>query len=128
MKKVERAVKKFMEERCWNISRPADLAKSISIEAGELLELFQWINPEIEEIKKNEEKTKEIEKELADIFIYALNMSNTLGLNPEKIILEKLNFQAKKYPAAVFKNKKMKGLKTDDIYYSIKKKYRRAGF
>ena len=52
MKKYEKAIKLYLVERGWDELSPADLAKSISIEASELFERFQWTNPTIAEVKK----------------------------------------------------------------------------
>jgi len=89
MKKLEADIKQYLEERAWDKLRPGDLAKSIAIEAGELLELFQWANPTHEEVLKDKKKLEEIKKELAEIHIasrdYSLAISllqNHLQLNP----------------------------------------------
>ena len=65
------------------------MAKSISIEAGELLECFQW---------NNDYNREEVCEELADVFIYCIQMAMKLGVNPEEIILNKLEKTKKKYP------------------------------
>jgi NTP pyrophosphatase (non-canonical NTP hydrolase) len=107
--------------------RPSDLAKSISIEAAELLELFQWSNPELDKVKEDTEKIAEIKKELADVLIYCLDMSILLGFDTEKIILDKLEKASLKYPSSVVKNNGDKEPGTEDMYHSIKKSYRRDG-
>ena len=125
MKKVEKEIKKFLKDRGWDKLRPGDLAKSVSIESGELLEIFQWSNPELNEIKKNKEKIAEIKKELADVFIYCFDISTTLGFDTEKIILDKLKYIDKKYPAKLMKNMtKNKEPGNDSEYWRIKKEYR----
>ena len=53
MKALEKEIFKYLKERNWHKLQPGDLAKSISVEAGELLELFQWLNPTLKEIKKD---------------------------------------------------------------------------
>ena len=100
MKDLELTIKKYLEERGWDTLRPADIAKSVSIEAAELLELFQWSNDELDAVKKDEAKIAKIKKELADVLIYALEMSVLLELDTEEIIRAKLEHAAKKYPAA----------------------------
>ncbi|MCF7924534.1 MAG: nucleotide pyrophosphohydrolase [Candidatus Izimaplasma sp.] len=91
MKEIIQAIIKFRDERGWKRhDTPAALAKSIIIEAAELLENYQW-----EDMIPNEENVKE---ELADVLIYALAMTTDLGLDPEKIIMEKLIKNAEKYP------------------------------
>lgn len=91
MDKLIEEIKKFNEEREWGkFHTPDNLAKSISIEAAELLECFQWDG-------KNFNK-QEVYDELADVFTYCLQLSITLGVNPEEIILNKLEKTKKKYP------------------------------
>ena len=83
-------IKQFNKERDWDqFHSPENLAKSISIEAGELLECFQWNN--------NYDKEEDCE-ELADVFTYCLQMAMKLGVDPEEIILKKLDKTRKKYP------------------------------
>ncbi|MFA7315730.1 MAG: MazG-like family protein [Candidatus Paceibacterota bacterium] len=122
MNTVEKEIKKYLKERGWDVLQPGDLAKSIAIESGELLEHFQWSNPSIEEIKKDKKKYIEIQKELADIFIYCLDLSIVLGFNTEKIILEKLKHIKKKYPVKLMKKKE-----SASLYWEIKKEYRKKG-
>ena len=123
---MEKSVKKFLRERGWDKLRPGDLAKSISIEAAEFLELFQWHNPELTEVKKDLATLVRIKEELADVLIYALDLSVTLGLNTKNIIKDKMAKNAEKYPAALMKRagrKRRPG--TDETYWKIKKKHRR---
>lgn len=86
----------FRDERNWKqFHNPKDLAISISLEASELLEIFQW-SGENTGIVGKENKVKE---ELADIFNYCILMADVCGLNADKIIREKIQCNAKKYPA-----------------------------
>ncbi len=83
----------FNNERDWNqFHNPKDLAIAINVEAGELLELFLWKAPD--EVDK--EKAK---KELADIFAFAFLLANKYDLDVKKIILDKIEENAKKYPS-----------------------------
>lgn len=87
-------VNQFRDERNWRrFNNEKDLAISISLEAAELLELFQWKTPE--EAKKNPERLRE---ELADVLIYSYMMADNLGLDIDEIIEEKLVKNALKYP------------------------------
>ena len=90
MKELTEEIIKFNEERNWDqFHSPENLAKSISIEAGELLECFQWNNNfDIDEVKE----------ELADVINYCLLLANKLKVNPEQIVLDKMKKTAKKYP------------------------------
>ena len=90
MDEIMQEIKQFNEERDWDqFHSPENLAKSISIEAGELLECFQWNN--------NYDK-EEVCEELADVFTYCIQMAMKLGVDPEEIILKKLEKTKKKYP------------------------------
>lgn len=93
-------IREFNEERDWDqFHSPENLAKSISIEAGELLECFQWNNDyDIEEVKE----------ELADVLNYCIQMADTLGVNPKQIVLDKMEKTAKKYPVEKAKGKSTK--------------------
>ena len=100
MKKLEEKIVKFAEDRDWlQFNTPENLAKSISIEAGELLECFQW----------NSEKfnMNDVKEELADVMNYCLQMCNVLGLDPIEIINNKMDITEKKYPV-----EKAKGVST----------------
>lgn len=87
MKRIDR----FNQERDWDqFHSPANLAKSISIESGELLECFQW----------NEDNfaLEEVKEELADVMNYCLQMATKLGLDPIDIMNAKMDETEKKYP------------------------------
>lgn len=100
MEKIISEIKKFNEERDWDrFHSPDNLAKSISIEAGELLECFQWNS---ENFNK-----QEVCDELADVLTYCIQLAMKLGVNPEDIILNKLEKTKKKYPV-----EKAKGVST----------------
>ena len=81
---------KFAKERDWlQFHTPRNLAESISIEAAELLELYQWWKePEDENVKE----------EIADILIYCYQLCNVKGWKPHNLIAKKLKENAKKYP------------------------------
>jgi dCTP diphosphatase len=128
MKKYEDAVREYLVERNWDKLRPGDLAKSISIEASELLELFQWTNQSLEEVKADTVKLEDIKKELADVLLYCLDMSVLLGLDTGKIILDKLEKVKEKYPAHLFKDRDpAQDAGSENIYWQIKKESRMKG-
>lgn len=100
MDKLMQEIKQFNEERDWNqFHSPENLAKSIAIESGELLECFQWDN-------ENYNK-EEVCEELADVFTYCIQMAMKLNVNPEEIVLKKLDKTRKKYAV-----EKAKGVST----------------
>ena len=99
MEKLMQEIKQFNEERDWDqFHSPENLAKSISIEAGELLECFQW---------NNNYDTDELKYEIADVMNYCILLCSQIGVDPKQIILEKMDISAKKYPI-----EKAKGVST----------------
>ncbi len=88
----------FRDARDWKqFHNPKDLAISISLEAAELLEIFQWSGSDTG--ADSEKKVEKIKEELADVLIYALLMGNDLGLDILEIVSEKIKENEKKYPA-----------------------------
>jgi len=87
---VKREIKKFTEDRNWDqFHTPDNLAKSIVIEAGELLECFQW-SPEYDE--------QAVKEELADVMNYCIQLADKLGISIEDAIIEKIRKNDIKYP------------------------------
>lgn len=92
---VEKDVLAFRNERDWaQFHNPKDLAISISIEAGELLELFQWSGTDL----KRSDKESLIEAELADVAIYCMYLADALGTDLPSLISRKLEEDRRKYP------------------------------
>ncbi|WP_415971397.1 nucleotide pyrophosphohydrolase [Rhodococcus sp. 077-4] len=80
----------FVAERNWSqFHSPENLAKSIAIEAGELLECFQW---------SAEADESDVRGELADVLTYCLILADKLGLDPDQIVQNKLAISREKYP------------------------------
>ena len=87
---IER-IKKFTADRDWDqFHTPANLAKSISIEANELLECFQWSDTDYD--------LEDVKDELADVIVYCIDMLNKLGLDVDEIINRKMSKNEAKYP------------------------------
>ena len=85
----------FRDARNWKqYHTPKDLAISLSIEAAELLEVFQWSGSDL----NCEGKTEKIREELADVLMYGLLMADACNLNVEEIIRDKLDKNKRKYP------------------------------
>lgn len=126
MKGLEQEVREYLRERRWDTLRPGDLAKSISIEAAELLELFQWDNPALAEVRRSPERVAQIKKELADVLLYCLDMGVLLELDTEEIVRTKLEHAKKKYPVELFQGRaEGTDAGTEDIYWKIKREHRR---
>ena len=97
---LKQRIKKFNEDRDWDqFHTPSNLAKSICIEASELLECFQWNDTEFD--------IEEVKEELADVMNYCIQMSQVLNVDLIEIINSKMDKTEKKYPV-----NKAKGVST----------------
>ena len=84
-------IRQFTEDRDWDqFHTPSNLAKSISIEANELLECFQWNDTEFD--------IDHVKEELADVLVYCQNMLDKLELDPDEIVNAKMDKNEQKYP------------------------------
>ena len=84
-------IRKFTEDRDWDqFHSPANLAKSIVIEAAELLECFQWSDTEYD--------LQHVIEELADVMVYSQNLLDKLGLDADEIVNMKISQNEAKYP------------------------------
>ena len=91
-------IRKFTEDRDWDqFHSPANLAKSISIEANELLECFQWSDTDY--------NIARVREELADVLVYCRNMLDKLELDEDEIVNEKMGQNEAKYPVEKAKGK-----------------------
>lgn len=88
--RIIESIRKFSAEREWGqFHSHANLAKSICIEAAELLECFQWSDEAVPE---------RIEEELADVLTYCFLLADSIGSDPNQLILSKLERTREKYP------------------------------
>lgn len=84
-------IRKFTEERDWDrFHSPSNLAKSIVIEAGELLECFQWSDTHYD--------VNAVKEELADVIVYCQDLIDKLGLDIDEIVNAKMDKNEAKYP------------------------------
>ena len=84
-------IRKFTEDRDWDqFHSPANLAKSLVIEAAELLECFQWSDTDYD--------LQHVREELADVLVYSQNLLDKLGLDADEIVNRKMAQNEAKYP------------------------------
>lgn len=84
-------IRKFTKDRDWDqFHSPGNLAKSISIEANELLECFQWSDTDYD--------PEHVKEELADVLVYCQDLLDKLGLDADEIVNRKMDQNEKKYP------------------------------
>lgn len=97
---IER-IRKFTEDRDWEqFHSPDNLAKSISIEANELLECFQWSSESYD--------LEHVKEELADVIVYCQDMLDRLGLDVDEIVNSKMEKNEVKYPVELSKGRSEK--------------------
>ena len=116
---VKKQILKFVKKRGWNPDARS-LAISVVLEAGELLEHFQWkesVKAE-KELKVNIEKKRELEKEFGDVLFYYCELANRLGIDISEALKRTIKINEEKYPAD--------GIKRggDTFYFAQKRKYR----
>lgn len=103
---IQDMIRKFNSDRDWDqFHTPENLAKSISIEAGELLECFQWTN---------DYNKQEVSEEIADILIYLIIMADKLDLNLYMEVIEKVKKNESKYPITKCKGSSKKYTKLEN--------------
>ena len=84
-------IRQFIKDRDWEqFHTPANIAKSIAIEASELLECFQWSDTEYDE--------QHVKEELADVIVYCQDMLDAMGFDVDEIVNMKMNQNEAKYP------------------------------
>lgn len=94
-------IRKFTDDRDWDqFHSAANLAKSIVIEAAELLECFQWSDEEYD--------LQHVKEELADVIVYSQNLLDKLGLDADEIVNMKMGMNEKKYPVEKARGKSAK--------------------
>lgn len=104
-KETVELVTSFRDERQWKqFHNPKDLAISLSLEAAELLEIFQWSGDDL----VCQDKIDKIREELADVLCYSILMADRCGLDMDEIIVNKMKKNGEKYPAEIARGNKAK--------------------
>ena len=102
---ARKAALEFRDEREWaQFHNPKDLAASISIEASELLECFQWSGADT----SADGREQRLREELADVLIYGIYLADAIGADVPQIIADKLALNAAKYPVDLARGKSAK--------------------
>jgi NTP pyrophosphatase (non-canonical NTP hydrolase) len=107
-KKIKLLISKFIRERSWKkYHTPKNLSMALSVEASELLEIFQWVNDKDFNKNKNFIKAR-AQEEIADIFYYLICISEKMNINLEDAIISKMKKNEQKYPRHLSKGKFVK--------------------
>ena len=102
LKKINQKIKSFVKARDWDqFHSPKNLSMALSVEASELVEIFQWLKES--DIKKIDKE--KVEDEIADIFFYLLRISQKMNIDIEKSFYNKMIKNIKKYPAKLSRGK-----------------------
>ncbi|MEZ5196737.1 MAG: nucleotide pyrophosphohydrolase [Bacteroidales bacterium] len=104
IKRFQKRFQEFIDERNWEqFHNPKNLSMALAGEAGELLDVFQWLTPEESEKQNIGPELKQAAKEeLADVFIYLMRLADKLDIDLESADYEKMIKNRKKYPSDKF--------------------------
>ena len=106
---LKQKVDEFSKARDWEkFHTPKNLAMALTVEAAELMEIFQWLEPQKTYQTLPSEKQIAVEHEVADIFIYLLRFCSVSGIDLISAAEEKLKHNAEKYPAELVKGQSKK--------------------
>lgn len=98
IQQLQADLRRFAEERDWGqFHTPKNLAASLSIEAAEVLEHFQWLT-DAQSAQLSDEKRREVGHEIADVLLYLLQLADKLDIDPLAAAREKLAINAARYP------------------------------
>jgi NTP pyrophosphatase (non-canonical NTP hydrolase) len=99
IKAIQKQLSDFADERDWDqFHNPKNLAMALSVEASELVEIFQWLTPEQAEAIMSSGESEHVKEEMADIMIYLIRMADKLNVDLEKAVVEKIVKNGEKHP------------------------------
>jgi dCTP diphosphatase len=107
----------FAHERDWEqFHSPKNLSMAIACEAGELLELFQWLSEtESKAIMENEKKADSVRHELADVLLYIVRLADVLEINLKEAATAKIALNAARYPVVASRGSAQKHTELGNI-------------
>lgn len=97
---IQQRLRAFAHERDWDqFHTPKNLATALSVEAAELLEIFQWLTDEQSlAIKTDDQRMAMVSQEIADVMMYLLRLADVLSINLQQAVDQKMKINAEKYP------------------------------
>ena len=106
--KIKQIVREFSSERNWDkYHTPKNLSMALSVEASELVEIFQWLTQD-ESKNIDSKEIQSVKDEIADILIYLIRIADKLDIDLEEVVLEKIKKNAEKYPVELSKDNAVK--------------------
>ncbi len=95
---IQKQLSKFADERDWEqFHNPKNLAMALSVEASELVEIFQWLTPEQSDLIMDSSESEHVKEEIADVLIYLIRLADKLNVNLEDAVVEKIVKNGKKH-------------------------------
>lgn len=114
IEKIKKRLADFAVQRDWQqFHSPKNLAMALSVEAAELLELFQWLSEE-QSCRLNDDDRQRAREELADIQIYLIRLADRLGIDLGQAVQDKLRINEEKYPVELARGNATKYSRRDD--------------
>jgi len=99
IKKIQKQLSDFADERDWNqFHNPKNLSMALSVEASELVEIFQWLTPEQAEAIMSTDEGEHVKEEIADVMIYLIRLADKLNVDLEDAVADKIIKNGEKYP------------------------------
>ena len=99
IKKIQKQLSDFADERDWNqFHNPKNLSMALSVEASELVEIFQWLTPEQAEAIMSTDEGEHVKEEIADVMIYLIRLADKLNVDLEDAVADKIVKNGEKYP------------------------------
>ena len=99
IKNIQKQLSDFANERDWNqFHNPKNLAMALSVEASELVEIFQWLTPEQAKSIMSTNESEHVKEEIADVMIYLIRLADKLNVDLEDAVADKIIKNGEKYP------------------------------
>jgi NTP pyrophosphatase (non-canonical NTP hydrolase) len=110
MEKIQNRLKNFAQERDWEqFHNLKNLSAALSVEASELLEIFQWTSEsELKNFMEKSNHRERVEEEVADVFLYLSRICDIAHIDLERVCLAKIQKNGLKYPVSLSKGKSSK--------------------
>ena len=97
---IQKQLSDFADERDWEqFHDPKNLAMALSVEASELVEIFQWLTPEEAKDIMTTDEGEHVKEEMADVMIYLLQMADKLDIDLESAVTNKIEKNSEKHPS-----------------------------
>lgn len=112
VKNIQKQLSDFADERDWDqFHNPKNLAMALSVEASELVEIFQWLTPKQAEEVMDSDESEHVKEEIADVMIYLLRLADKLDIDLEGAVTNKIRQNGEKYSVGLSRGNAKKSTK-----------------